>query len=167
MLNTSYEFVLGLQKRLSDLRLVVAREGLSMQRQSEDFLQLSLAGKKPLWLAVGSALTGLDIGGHEPVQRLLEVPQIPAGEDNILTDLVIPRLPFGTSQSITHLKRKSINQGMPWDLLDAAFRYLQGFGRLVGRRGLPKSRRICVLDGRLDEPMAKQRLALFWAAIRK
>lgn len=128
VLNTSYESVVGLQNRLSRHKvcLVVAKEGFSLQRQSERFLQLTVEGKRPLWLAVGSAWTGLDIGGHEPLERLLGSPQIPAAQDNVLTDLVIPRLPFGTNQSITHLRRKSLNPGMPWDLLDSAFRYLQG-----------------------------------------
>ena len=167
VLNTSYETVIGLHNRLSDLSasLVVAQEGLSLQRQSEQFLTVNLAGSKPIWLAVGSAWTGLDIGGHEPMERLLGRSKIPAEHDNVLTDLVIPRLPFGTNQSITHLKRRSMNPSMPWDLLDAAFRYLQGLGRLVRRKGLPKNRRIWVLDGRMDEPMAKQRLALFWSAL--
>ena len=43
VLNIKYEFTLGLQKCLSDLQLVLAKEGLSIQRQSEDFLRKQLA----------------------------------------------------------------------------------------------------------------------------
>lgn len=167
VLNTSYETIQELQTRLADMQpcTVLAQEGKSLQRQAQAFLQLHLAGTKPLWLAVGGAWTGLDIGGHDPMQRLLALASIPAEQDNVLTDLVIPRLPFGTNQTITHLRRKTMNSSMPWDLLDAAFRFLQGMGRLVRRKGLPHNRKIWILDGRLDEPTAKQNLSLFWAAI--
>jgi CRISPR type IV-associated DEAD/DEAH-box helicase Csf4 len=169
VLNTSYEMVKGLRERLgnSSVDIVTAHEGRSMQRQSEEFLGHAVAGRKAIWLAVGGAWTGLDIGGHEPLERLLGVPQIPASEDNALTDLVIPRLPFGTNNSITHLRRMAMSSNsVPWDMLDAAFRMLQGLGRLVRRKGLPVNRRIWVLDGRLDDTTASQRLALFWSAIR-
>ena len=142
-----------------------SQEGKSLQRQSSDFISLQLSGKKALWLSVGGAWTGLDVGGHDPMERLLGLPQIPASQDNLLTDLIIPRLPFGTNNSITHLRRIAMGGGVPWDILDAAFRMLQGLGRLVRRKGLPQNRRIWILDGRLDEPLAKQKLALFWSAI--
>jgi Rad3-related DNA helicase len=58
-------------------------------------------------------------------------------------------------------------KSVPWDALDAAFRFLQGLGRLVRRKNLPAHRRIWVLDGRLAEPSARQTLSLFWSAIEK
>jgi CRISPR type IV-associated DEAD/DEAH-box helicase Csf4 len=166
VLNTSYETVAGLQARLAEHlpHIVYAQEGKPLQSQAKDFLQLSALGKKPLWLAVGGAWTGLDIGGHEPLTRLLNLEQIPAQDDVILTDLVIPRMPFGTNNSITHLRRVAQSGSRLWDILDAAFVFKQGLGRLVRRKGLPKNRRIWVLDGRLRAPNARQNYAPFWAA---
>lgn len=167
VLTTSYATVEDLTILLAEVAdlIVSSQEGKSLQRQSSDFISLQLSGKKALWLSVGGAWTGLDVGGHDPMERLLGLPQIPASQDNLLTDLIIPRLPFGTNNSITHLRRIAMGGGVPWDILDAAFRMLQGLGRLVRRKGLPQNRRIWILDGRLDEPLAKQKLALFWSAI--
>jgi len=57
--------------------------------------------------------------------------------------------------------------GVPWDLLDAALRFLQGIGRLVRREGLSKNRRIYVLDARLSDPEQALRLAPFVRALSK
>ncbi|WP_175762209.1 hypothetical protein [Burkholderia anthina] len=167
MLLTSYKAVDGLARRLSGTTtlLVQAREEYPLRRQVEDFLKLRKAGVRPLWLAVGGAWTGLDIGGHDPWARLFDGESIPADQDNVLTDLVIPRLPFGTNQSITHLWRAQNRPGIPWDLLEAAFRFKQGLGRLVRRAGLPQNRRIFVLDGRLEDAGADSAYALFRQAM--
>lgn len=192
VLNTSYDMVKGLSKRLTNERMAVptvgevdpededeghddvlpahpwivtAQEGVSIAKQSTAFLSISSRGLKPLWLAVGGAWTGLDIGGHEPFKRLLGLPMLPADIDQVLTDLVVPRLPFGTNNSITHMRRIAMRPAMPWDMLDAAFRFRQALGRIVRRMGLSTNRRIFILDGRLAEPGAKGRLAIFWNVI--
>ncbi|RQZ31658.1 hypothetical protein DIE14_01735 [Burkholderia sp. Bp9017] len=167
VLLTSYKAVDGLARRLSGTTtlLVQAREEYPLRRQAEDFLKLRKAGVRPLWLAVGGAWTGLDIGGHDPWARLFDGGSIAADQDNVLTDLVIPRLPFGTNQSITHLWRAQNRPGIPWDLLEAAFRFKQGLGRLVRRAGLPQNRRIFVLDGRLEDAGADSAYALFRQAM--
>lgn len=163
VLCTSYEMVNGIYAHLADLDpiLVIAREGAPLQRQAKQFLLQSVDGKRPLWLALGGAWTGLDIGGHDPMHNLLGRAPISADQDNILTDLVIPRLPFGVNNSLTHMFRIRNRGSIPWDLLDAAFRFRQGLGRLVRQQGLPHNRRIWVLDGRLTEPSARSRLAMF------
>jgi CRISPR type IV-associated DEAD/DEAH-box helicase Csf4 len=124
------------------------------------FLRLSHKAIKPLWLAVGSAWTGVDIGGHDPWTDLFGE-TMKAADDNVLTDLVIPRLPFGTNQSLSHLLRMRISPSMPWDTLDASLRLKQALGRLVRRADLPKQRRIFILDARLTDPAMTSRLVPF------
>jgi CRISPR type IV-associated DEAD/DEAH-box helicase Csf4 len=167
VLNTSHETVIGLRTRLEDMHdiIVLSQEGTSNRQQAKTFLTLTHEGKRPLWLAVGGAWTGLDLGGHDPYEELLGCPQLSPSNDNVLTDLVIPRLPFGTNNSMSHVRRVRMQRSFPWDLLDAAFRFLQGLGRLVRRRGLSANRRIWILDGRLGGTDAKSRLSLFWSAI--
>lgn len=161
--NTAQTVSALLQKEDPDglgAKLVSARKGDSLRVQTERFLRLSGTGERPLWMAVGAAWTGVDLGGHAPWEEIFGN-EIKAEQDNVLTDLVIPRLPFGTNQSLTHLWRVQHRPGMPWDLLDASFRFKQALGRLVRRAGLPATRRIFVLDGRLSDPLQAPRLASF------
>ncbi|MBR8189106.1 type IV CRISPR-associated DEAD/DEAH-box helicase Csf4 [Burkholderia vietnamiensis] len=164
VLMTSYRTVSGVAKRLAHMEhvLVEAVAGQPLRRQVDKFLGMRRDGRRPLWLAVGSAWTGVDVGGHDPWSRLFDGEKVPAGDDNVLTDLVIPRLPYGTNQSITHLWRMQNRPNVPWEILEAAFRFKQGMGRLVRRQGLPQNRRIFVLDGRLGDPMAASSYALFF-----
>lgn len=169
VLNTSYEMIEGLEVRLekSGIALVIASSESGVARQAANFLELRKAGQKPVWLAVGGAWTGLDVGGHEPWSRMFDGASLPAELDQVLTDLVIPRLPFGTNNSISHLRRCMMKPSVPWDVLDAAFKFRQALGRLVRRQGLPKNRRIWVLDGRMADADAQARLATFWAPLVK
>lgn len=121
---------------------------LAVQRR--EFLNMRKAGKKAIWLATGGAWTGLDVGGHQPWEELFGE-TIPAHQDNVLTDLVVPRLPYGLNKSITHATRIDKNPGVPWEMLDAMFTLRQAIGRLVRRSGLPENRRIFLLDGRLND----------------
>lgn len=145
-----------------DLSICMVRANTkhSMQTQTQMFLQLSHSGLKPLWLAVGSAWTGVDIGGHDPWAALFGKP-LDANADNVLTDLVIPRLPYGTNQSLSHLLRMRTSPSMPWDLLDASLRLKQALGRLVRRANLPNNRRIFLLDARVTDPSMAGRLVPF------
>ncbi len=137
----------------------------SLMEQRKKFMTARKNGLRAIWLAVGGAWTGLDVGGHTPWRELFGE-ELPAAEDNVLTDLVIPRLPFRTNQSISHLLRLRKNPGYPWDYLDAALRFTQGLGRLVRREGLPKNRRIFILDSRLSEPERARQLVPFVEAIK-
>lgn len=125
--------------------LVQASTKTSLSQQLALFIDYAQAGRKPVWLALGGAWTGLDVNG---ANYDIKKPT----EDNLITDLVIPRIPFGLNKSLTQLHRMSIQSAVPWDLLDAAMRFKQGIGRLVRREGLPNNRRIFVLDGRLNDP---------------
>ena len=149
-----------------DQCLIVAVPEFSLRMQSAAFLQASHDGKRPLWIAVGSAWTGVDIGGHDPWRDRFGV-EVSPDQDNVLTDLVIPRLPYGTNQSLTHLRRIRFEPHVPWDLLDAALRFKQALGRLVRRAGLPLNRRIHVLDARLNKPENRHRVAVFLNALSR
>lgn len=153
VLMTSYDSIAKLASKLPDDLLDIAIVGSpkeSIFAQSHGFMHLSKQGHKPLWLATGAAWTGLDIGGHEPWQALFGE-KIPADMDNVLTDLVIPRIPYGLNKSLTHSHRVSARPGIPWEMLDTMFRLKQGFGRLIRRMGLPDNRRLFLLDGRIHE----------------
>lgn len=149
VLMTSYESVAALSGRLLEAgdsgieSLIVANPGEALTSQRRRFMALSAAGKRPVWLALGGAWTGLDINGG--------MLGIPAAEDSILTDLVIPRIPFGLNKSLTHLHRLENQRDVPWEMLDTVMRMRQGLGRAIRREGLPSNRRIFVLDGRLND----------------
>ncbi len=140
-------------------RLVISQQGMSLAVQRDKFLMLSHAAMKPIWVATGAAWTGLDVGGHGPWRRLFGQ-DIDAKDDVVLTDLVIPRLPYGTNRSITHQYRLATRPTTPWELLETAFRLKQGIGRLVRREGLVKNRRIFLLDGRLNDPIFENAFSL-------
>lgn len=162
VLMTSYDSARALSALIApNLRdcMIVAEPGWRVHEQQAAFERRSNDGTRPLWIAVGSAWTGIDVGGHNH--------GIPAGEDNLLTDIIIPRLPFGTNRSMTHQYRLSHEPGVPWDILDAAFRTKQALGRLVRRAGLPHNRRVFVLDGRLKDPEFERHLSLIRGVLDK
>lgn len=142
ILMTSYSSAAELGDRLQPhfTDLVVASPDSTLAKQRESFVSLAGAGKHPVWIAVGGAWTGLDVNGHEFGLR--------AEDDNLITDLIIPRLPFRLNRSLTHHRRLELGD-TPWELLDTSMRFKQGLGRLVRREGLPKNRRIHVLDARI------------------
>lgn len=129
-------------------RLISTVPGISLLKQREVFLHKAHDANKPIWLAVGGAWTGLDVGGHTPYAKLFG-DSLPAGLDNVLTDLVIPRVPFRMNRSITHAYRVAHKAG-PWEIREATFLFLQALGRLVRREGVPSNRRVWVLDARLN-----------------
>lgn len=145
VLNTSYRTVEELAKRFGAesvvANLLCARRDLPLAMQVSIFVQIRRAGAKPLWLAVGGAWTGLDVNGkdHDGFRD-------PA-RDDLLTDLVIPRLPFGTERSLTH--RTRVESHLQIEAQRCAIQLRQGLGRLVRREGLSHNRRIFVLDARL------------------
>lgn len=155
VLMTSYDAIRKLSKVFRaglHAQAVFASLDVSLAEQSIAFLKLSRAGAKPIWFATGGAWTGLDIGGHEPYRDLLGEAMLPAAEDHVVTDLVIPRLPFGINRTVTHEFRVKTDPRTPWEVLDMLSRFKQGIGRLVRRAGLPANRRIFLLDSRIHGP---------------
>ena len=149
VLCNSYDDINALCDRLYSLNeehLVVQERHDSMSRLKELFKQKAREGSRPIWLATGPAWTGLDLR-----DELADDPT----EDNILTDLIILRLPFKQNRSVIHearVKKLGINQ----EFLQTAFLLRQGIGRLVRRQGL-LNRRLWFLDGRVEKKGAGYR----------
>jgi CRISPR type IV-associated DEAD/DEAH-box helicase Csf4 len=137
------------------LILQTAQGGLGTARQA--FLQASngsAVAKPPVWIATGpAAWASLDLSDG----------QSPADQDFLLTDLVIPALPFGANKSTTHVQRMAM-AGFVAEISEAQRLFRQGIGRLVRREGLLR-RRIWVLDGRLHHPARKAMMADFWRVL--
>ena len=153
VLMSSYDSVKKLAKLLpADFHkfMIVASQDETVTGQSHGYMRLANAGHKPIWLATGAAWTGLDVGGHTPWEGLFGT-QLAPGDDLVITDLVIPRIPFGLNKSLTHTHRLETQNVVPWEILDTMFRLRQGLVRLVRRENLPQNRRIFILDYRIHD----------------
>ncbi|WP_455233418.1 helicase C-terminal domain-containing protein [Geopseudomonas aromaticivorans] len=142
---TSYATVAGVAQRLQDRlgdRLLVQTSRLGASACAAAF---RTHGRRPVWLGVGNAWTGIDLSApSDPGKEDF----IPAAEDQVLTDLVITRLPLGLNRSLTHHRRQLI-AGFRITIQEGAWHLRQGIGRLVRREGVP-SRNLWVLDSRID-----------------
>lgn len=133
--------VSALPASLKHRLLVQQRGGLSVSRAKHAFIARAQAGIRPIWFATGPAWAGLDIRA--------DAQQLAPAQDFLLTDLVIPRVPFGINQSTTHRHRAARMQTAERN--EAAFRMKQGLGRLM-RRGELTDRHLWVLDARILDP---------------
>jgi Rad3-related DNA helicase len=120
------------------LRLVDATGDHSTNRNSAEFKKTARAGLRPIWIATGAAWTGLDLRDDHAIT---------ADSDNLLTDLVIVRLPLCLVKTTTQLCRREWMK-FSADIHETVIRFKQGLGRLIRRPGL-QNRRIHILDGRL------------------
>jgi CRISPR type IV-associated DEAD/DEAH-box helicase Csf4 len=156
VLLTSYEDCADLAAscRIGAERVIEMRRGMSLRQVVKQFQDKSHAGLRPLLFGVGGAWTGLDIGAGSA--------DLEAARDNLLTDLVIPRIPFGANTTMTHVARIE-HRGSLAESYAAAMLLKQGLGRLVRREGLPDNRRIHLLDGRLND----RRFRSFMAPVRQ
>ncbi len=118
-------------------RLLASRGSGSLRMLGEEFIRLGRRNARPVWLATGSAWTGLDLSDPEAVD---------SADDFALTDLVVTRIPFGANKTAVHLARTK-RLGFDVECMEAALRLKQGLGRLIRRDGVMK-RRIWMLDGR-------------------
>lgn len=152
VLLTSYALLdkfkeVGSQSRFAN-RMMYHDRNIAFQQQKMNFINQSLKKKRPVWFALGNAWTGLDISGQHH--------DLPAKDDNLLTDLIIPRVPFGMNTSMTGLSRNRFQINLEGKLTvfptsgrnDAAFLFKQGIGRLVRREGVP-AKHLWVLDARI------------------
>ena len=146
VLMTGYErlAVLGkiLEPRLGDRLIIQQRNALPLYRAQVLFEAMSRARKNPVWIATGGGWTGLDITDKD-------VPKDRPQDDILLTDLVIPALPFGMNHTLTHASRVAFN--FVSELAATARLLRQAMGRLVRRDGV-RDRHIWILDGRLFQP---------------
>ena len=114
-----YEEIRELSSRLASLhetRLIDQGPNESIARIKNTFVEMARKGIRPIWLATGGAWTGLDLtdeGVTEPT------------EDNLLTDLVIVRIPLGRSRSVAHQIRVE-KLGFEEEFFAAAFLLRQG-----------------------------------------
>jgi ATP-dependent DNA helicase DinG len=134
---------------LSD-RLVIQQRNQAITRYTNAFKTMAKNGQRPIWLATGPAWTGLDLTDRDYGEEN-------ASQDLLLTDLVIPNLPFRLEKTNTHFSRVA-RQGFLAEIVTVQRKLRQGLGRLV-RRDKLQHRRIWLLDGRLEHPAAKNYLA--------
>jgi hypothetical protein len=154
VLMSGYERLAVLQDRLlaqanGELapRLVVQQRGvLPLAQAMSEFKRKAMAGERPIWLALGGAWTGIDLKDER-------FPDTEAHKDVLLSDLVIPALPFGLNRTTTHEARTAWS-GFMAESLEALNTFKQGLGRLIRREGLV-DRRVWVLDGRLMLPESR------------
>lgn len=147
VLLTSYETIDALAEILmavAGTRLVVQRRG-GFRVSLGEFLGHYRSGERALWLATGPAWTGLDLSARSA----LDNPVLTPDQDLLCTDLVIPRVPFGTEQSSSHRARKAVLKNAERDR--AAFQFRQGLGRLMRTEGV-LDRHLWVIDGRIWDP---------------
>lgn len=128
--------------------LLTQGDGRTLDSLRMDFLVRVAAGQRPCLIGVGSAWTGLDISG-DGLAALTGKP-VPASDDNVLTDLIIPTAPLGTNRTLTQEWRRE-RTGVMAEVGSMAMTFRQGIGRLVRREGLPNNRRIHFLDARIHE----------------
>lgn len=140
----------GLAKHMPPGALVSQAPSVGLELAKHRFLQATALGIRPCLLAVGAAWTGLDISG-DALATITGVP-VPASEDRVLTDLVIPNAPIGMNRTLTHQWRRE-RAGTLAEIGAVSMLFRQGIGRLVRREGLPqRSRRLHFLDARIYDP---------------
>ena len=140
VLCNSFKDISSLRERLALTlgdRLVAHERGLSVQAQKDRFVTIRRSGGRPVWLATGPAWTGLDLRDQDSDPE----------KDDLLTDVVIARVPFGLNRSSTHYRRKEVFR-FTAELNEASIRLRQGIGRLVRSEGA-LNRRLWILDGRI------------------
>lgn len=125
--------------------VVTQDPGRPMDAVKADFLARRRRGVVAALLGVGACWTGLDLSDPDP--------SIPPERDQVITDLMIPRLPIGTNRTLTHLARKRRLDGIGGrsqkaEMIATAVTLRQGVGRLVRRQGVT-ARVLHMLDGRL------------------
>lgn len=149
ILGTSYESVDMLYDKLTKTlgaRLIRQSKGERFEVTIERYRELYIEGKRPVALTLGRAWTGLDLTDNRSC--------VLAKDDNMMSDLVILRLPFGLNQSSTHATRKKIKYTV--EALESALMFKQGIGRLVRRRSVPK-KNIWILDPRISSKLPKDK----------
>ena len=167
VLMTAFDDVIRVKRLLelmdTHISIVAADGGITLDEQKAQFVALTKMGERPLWITLGNAWVGLDINGKSIGLKLDEISE----RDNVLTDLIIAKIPFGANRSLTHQVRMIRNQHRSSDieLMNTMMLLKQGFGRLVRLENQPKNRRIHLLDGRLNHPQYKGYLSMVRALI--
>lgn len=128
----------GLAKEL-DSRLIIQSQNASVSGCAARYRAMYLTGARPVWIATGAAW-------NEP---LLSDVRADSTENNMVSDLVIPRLPLRLNRSLSHQRRVAM-MGDTINLQEANLHFRQGVIRLIWNVGAgPKN--LWVLDCRLDQ----------------
>ncbi len=131
-------------------RLIEQHRGDRITALKERFKAEARAGNRPIWLATGTAWTGLDL-------RDDSVPDSEAARDTLLTDLVIPAVQVSLGRTTTWAVRSRRKLRMNALAAETFFATMQGMGRLMRRKGV-RDRRLWILDPRIwdDDPKRKR-----------
>lgn len=110
-------------------------------------MEHAAAGRRALLVATGGGWTGFDVSGKDAGFA----PEV----DNVITDLVVTRIPFAMIRSLTHRTRveNPRDAHQMHEAIVAGIMFQQGIGRLVRADGIPANRRIFVVDGRMNDPV--------------
>lgn len=134
------ELVGRIEKAIPPACLLSQGDGRSLESLRSAFLALAARGERPCLVAVGAAWTGLDLSPEG----------VAPGDDNVLTDLIIPVAPLGTNRTLTHEWRRE-RTGVVAEIGATSIMFRQGIGRLVRRDGLQANRRLHFLDARIHD----------------
>ena len=141
VLCTSYADIEGMvsefKKRNHERPAIAMERGMGFSVCRHAFVKSYKDGEKPVLFALGPAWTGVD----------LSLPDVPPEEDNLLTALVVSKLPVGLNSSNTMLARFKY-LGTYATTQEALLTLKQGLGRLIRRSGV-KNRHIWIFDGRI------------------
>lgn len=123
--------------RVPDDTCIVQQPGKVLAEVRQRFVNCRRGGAKPIMILVGAGWTGFDVS-------------LP-GDENAVTDLVIPAMPFGVNRSMTQAARE-LTQGMLSVTYAATMMARQGLGRLVRFEHTLANRKIHFLDARWEMP---------------
>jgi CRISPR type IV-associated DEAD/DEAH-box helicase Csf4 len=118
-------------------RVIAQQPNVKLSATLDAFRAAHAKGLRPVMLGLGGAWTGID----------LTDPSVPPERDNLLTDLVIVRMPVGLNRTNSALARIE-RSGTASISNEALLTFKQGLGRLIRRTGVT-DRRIWILDGRI------------------
>lgn len=128
----------GLAEELGS-RLIIQGPNAGVSSCAARYRAMYLIGEKPVWIATGTAW----------YEIILSDDRADSTEDNMVSDLVIPRLPLRLNRSLSHQRRVAmVGETVNWQ--EANSHFCQGLGRLIQteRAG---SKNLWVLDCRLDQ----------------
>ncbi len=141
VLCTAYNSSVLLFEHLEDKygdRLVLQSKEERFEQTVARYKRYYVEGRRPVFIALGRAWTGLDITDTRK--------GINAKEDHMISDLVITKIPFNLNQSSTHHQR--VLKNFMVEAFESVLLFMQGLGRLVRKRGVPE-KNIWILDPRI------------------
>ena len=118
-------------------RIVSQSAGKKFKLFEAEYRNLYESGRKPIFLALGTAWVGIDLRGNETEPK----------KDLLLTDLVITRCPISLNKT-NSMRLRIERSGLLPVIQECLIVFKQGLGRLIRRQDV-QNRKIWILDGRL------------------